>query len=85
MILKYIRQNIRINGHDGELVVILCPTMHEDLRSTLLTKFSLALPGRLKQTNTKVDETATTSNSQTVHFDWYNRYSTNVGLSIYTL
>jgi hypothetical protein len=78
--LKDIRQYVRINSHDGELVAILCPTMNEGLRSALLTNFSLALPDHLKQTNTKDDETATTSKSQTVHFDWYNRYSVNVGL-----
>jgi hypothetical protein len=45
-----------------------------------MKKFSLALPGGLKHTNTKDDKTAMTSISQTVHFDWYNCYSTDVGL-----
>jgi hypothetical protein len=61
------------------MAVILCPTMDEPLRSTLVDKFSLALPGHLKPTNSK-DEAATTTNSETVHFDWYNRFSTDVCL-----
>jgi hypothetical protein len=59
------------------MVVILCATMDKSLRSTLVDKFHLALPGHLKSTNSK-EETATSTKCETVHFDWYNRFSTDV-------
>jgi hypothetical protein len=67
------------------MAVILCATMEEPLRSTLVEKFCLALPGHLKPTNSKDDETATSTKCETVHFDWYNRFSTDVQSLLFQL
>jgi len=81
---KITRKCLTLNSQEGQPLVTLCPTMTETLRSSLISKFNSALPGHLKPTDT-TEETASQTNCETVHFDWYNRYSTDVRVFYFNL
>ena len=58
--------------------------MPQELRKSLVAKFTTVFPGRLQYLESML-ETATEGNGQFLHLDIYNRYSVDVSSSFYCL
>lgn len=63
-------------------LILLRGTLREDLKANLLVKL-MAIFGQLKQRSSTCGDNDMPFS--TLHFDWYNRYSTNVSAAIHTL
>lgn len=57
------------------MLVVVNPTMPQDYRETLLGDFSTIFP-KFQDIDSQVD--AFFSHFASIHFTWYNRYSTKV-------
>ena len=69
-------QNLRINDKNGDLMVLLLPTLSDDLRVDLASHLELIYPDDIKITDSSIGDMDKTYIS--IHADIYNRYHTSV-------
>ena len=71
------RQITRINDINGNMQVIINPTMPLDYRNNLLLSFNIIFP-KFEDIDSQARAFFPGPLFASIHFSWYNRYSTNV-------
>lgn len=61
-------------------MVVICPSLPEDLRQNLLDRLESVFPQAIRNTDSKSQ--GSDHSFEAIHFSWYNRYSTKVNVNI---
>ena len=67
---------MRINNKNRDMLVLVCPDMPANLRDTLLGKFDLVFPGKIKDLDTEAEGDNHSFIAR--HYTYWNCYATRV-------
>jgi hypothetical protein len=74
------RKTLRINDKNGKVMVLVVPTMLDEIRSDLVDRMLSIFANQFKHTHSS----SLSPNKDTIlcsHYTWYNRYSVQVSFS----